>query len=349
MSLKKGILLFVLCSVVLFSFYKPKIRIGIISDSKYCGERELGWRIKIAAENLGWVAFLDEHRGSDLKKIKNLDWVICLIPDNRRFYHNSSQFLTVFHPFNYLEPEGTLRPFYEKYDGYLLTIKQPDAFERSFQSKNRRLFSLPFYPSLQYVEYKEVALDSLMTMIPVWGDRLIDEKFKKVYKALSREGFTKFYGIHPNSDIIENGYMGKIPFDGTSVIDILQKHGIVLIFHSQIHNQEEIPSSRIFEAAAASTVIISDTNGFVKKHFGDTVFYVDTSLPAEDIYLQIKNHVAAIRQDPKMALEMAKKAHQIYVDRFLMTDQLLKIHSMHTEIQKYKAKCILDPYCLSSF
>lgn len=178
-------------------------------------------------------------------------------------------------------------------------------------------------------------------MVPVWGNRLKDEKFKKIYNMLSRSGFTKFYGIHKNEDIIENGYIGKIPFDGTSVIEILQKHGIVLIFHSEIHNKEEIPSSRIFEAAAASTVIISDQNEFVKKHFKDAVFYVDTSLPAEEVYGQIEHHMETIRQNPEAALDKAKKAHHIFAEYFSMDAQLLNIHAMHRQVKKHKKSQIL--------
>jgi hypothetical protein len=339
--LLKKINFFLLFLMISFSPFvnfesKSKIKIGIISDANYCGEREVGWRIKIAAEQLGWEVFLDENKGRNLKKQKNLDWIICLLPNNRYVYKNCPTYLTIFHPFAYLEPKGKLKSFYEKYDGYLLTINQSEEFKNGFKSKNKQLFSSSFYPTLQYIDYKEVPLNNLMTMIPVWGNRLIDEKFKKIYKTLSQSRLVKFYGVHENKDIIEDGYMGKIPFDGVSVIEVLQKHGIVLIFHSDIHNGAQIPSSRIFEAAAASTVIISDENEFVKKHFGDTIFYVDTSVSAEEICLQIQHHMDTIRQNPQVALEMAKKAHQIFTDNFSMDNQLLNMLSMHNEIKKHK-------------
>ena len=344
MTHKKNYLFFffLLICILLFVYFQSinsqhKIRIGIISDATYCGERELGWRIKIAAESLGWEVFLDEKKGRKLQKKKNLDWIICLLPNNEYIYKCPS-YLTIFHPFNYLNPDGKLQPFYEKYNGYLLTINQTENFANSFKLSDKRLFTSSFYPTVQYVEYKENDLNDLVTMIPVWGNRLIDEKFKNVYNMLSQSGFAKFYGIHENKEIIQDGYMGRVPFDGTSIIRILQKHGIVLIFHSNIHNQEQIPSSRIFEAAAASTVIISDENEFVKKHFGNSVFYVNTSLSANEIYIQIKNHMDTIRQNPQMALEMAKNAHKIFVDIFLMSDQLLNTLSMHMEIEKYKQK-----------
>lgn len=340
MSFKKIFFFAVLLSVCTFSywFFYPtnKIRIGIISDLNYCGEREVGWRIKLAAEQLGWEVFLDEKRGRKLRRKKNLDWIICLLPHHRTVHQNCPIYLTIFHPFTYLDSEGRLKAVYEKYDGYLLTINPTEAFENGFKLKNKPLFSSPFYPSLQEIDYKEVPLNDLMTMIPVWGNRLFDEKFKTIYHMLSKNGFTKFYGICSNSEIIEDGYMGKLPFDGTSVIEALQKHGIVLIFHSDIHNQAHIPSARIFEAAAASTVIISDENAFVKKHFGDAVFYVNTSLSPEAVCLQIKGHMDTIRQNPQAALAMAKRAHEIFINHFSMTNQLLNILSMHQEIKNTK-------------
>lgn len=338
-SLKFGLIIIAIIIIIIAIFITNSdrpIRIGIISNSSYCGERELGWRIKLAAESLGWQVVLDEKEGCKLRKIKGLDWVICLTPNNKRLYRNAPNYITIFHPFNYLDSQGTLVPFYEKYDGYLMTIKKPEKFENNFKSKHKQLFSVPFYPSLQYVDYQEVSLNNLMTMIPVWSNRLIDEKFKQLYKKLSQSGFTKFYGVHENRDIIEQGYMGTIPFDGSSVINILQRHGITLIFHSDIHNQEGIPSCRIFEAAAASTVIISDENAFIKEHFGDTVLYVNTSLSTEEIYLQIKNHMDWIQQHPQEAVIMAKKAHEIFTAHFLMNDQLLKINALNEKIKRQK-------------
>jgi hypothetical protein len=334
----------VIIALACFAFFAKgshsNTRIGIISDVSYCGEREVALRIKIAAESLGWEVFVDEQRGRKVKKIRGLDWTICLLPNNKYYNKYCRNYVTLFHPFNYLNEQGKLDPFYERYDGYLLTIRSTESLKDLLSKKNRPFFSTPFYPTVHPVDYKLVVFNNLMTMIPVWGNRRTDDKFKQFYRMLSQGGFTQFYGVHENKDMIENGYMGSIPFDGTSVIETLQKHGIVLIFHSDIHNREAIPSSRIFEAAAASVAIISDTNEFVKNHFGDAVFYVDTSLSAEEIYQQVKRHVETIQQNPLMVLEMARKCHQIFNDRFLMTDQLMRIASMHNEVQKQRsARC----------
>jgi hypothetical protein len=307
-------------------------RVGIVSSSGYCGEREVGWRIKAAAESLGWTVFLDEDQGSFIQEMKDLDFVICLLPENTFTNPYCPNYLTIFHPFNFLTEKRHLLPFYEKYAGYLLTVHDGQSIEEGLKLKNKPFHYTSFYPTVHHVPYKEVVLKNLVTMIPVWSNRLNDKKFRSFYKLLSRDGLVSFYGINKNDTMIKRGYVGPIAFDGCSVIDVLQKHGVVLVLHSDIHNQEGLPTSRIFEASAASAVIISDENPFVRTHFGDCVFYIDTSLTASDIDRQVRKHMKFIKSNPKKALEMAKEAHQVFEDLFEMSSQLLKLEVMHKKV-----------------
>lgn len=306
-------------------------QIGIATHTTYTGDREVAWRIKIAAENLGWTVFMDENGGQEIST-QQLDWVICLLPDKPFFNPHCPNYLMVFHPFNFLDDKRAFFPIYEEYDGYLLTINDRDSLENSLKLSNKEFHYIQFYPSVYDIPYREVELKHLVMMIPVWSNRLSDPKFKILYRLLSQTHFTKFYGISPNKEMISDHYMGALPFDGVSIIDVLQKNGIVFVFHSDIHNEECIPTSRIFEAAAASTIIISDHNPFVKKHFSDSVFYVDTSQSTESIFEEIQAHITDIFLNPEKALEMAKKAHQIFVDNFTMESQLLKLEAMHKQV-----------------
>lgn len=306
------------------------VRIGIISDFAFCGEREVAWRIKRAAESLGWKVFLDERKGFALQKINNLDWTISLVPTQVPL-PKCLNYMAVFHPFGFLDHENKLHPIFEAFDGYLLTI-QPQFFDTAFRSQTKKFFHIPFYPTVQPIPYKKVALNDLVTILPHWGNRRNGNRYKTLYRLLSESGFVKFYGPYSNDSIVQKGFMGNVPFDGISMIEALQKHGITLILHSQQHRQEEIPSARIFEAAAASTVIISDENRFVKEHFGDSVYYIDVTLQPEEIFRQIANHMEEIFRNPEEALTKAQQAHQIFTDHFQMTDQLLAIQSMHNRI-----------------
>ena len=310
------------------------VRIGIISDSAYFGEREIGWRIKRAAESLGWEVFLDESRGRMIQRIQDLDWTISLMATDSP-KPKGLNYMSVFHPFGLLDQEKKLNPFYEAFDGYLLTLK-PQFFDGVFRSERKKFYSIPFYPTTQPVPYKKVSLNYLVMILPTWGHRQTSERYRTLYRLLSESGFVKFYGPNDSERSIQKGYMGSVPFDGISMINILQKHGIALVIHSWHHRRWEIPSGRIFEAAAASAVIISDKNSFVQEQFGDSVYYIDINLPVEEVFRQIADRMEAIFQNPEEALSKAKQAHQIFTDRFQMTDQLLKLHAMHGEILRQK-------------
>ncbi len=317
------------CLAIAWSVH-AQVRIGIVSDHTYYGEREIGWRIKRAAEHLGWEAILDENQGVQVKKRTDLDWVICLLPQNIHHNPHCPNYLTIFHPFGFLDQDKKLLSFYEKYDGYLMTIEPVQEFEAE---SGRKLNWLPFYPSIQLVPYKQIPLTHLVTTLPAWSRRRFDKKYQTLYSLLSQSGKARFYGMRMPGNGVKRGYLGKIPFDGISVIDALQKHGIVLVLHSHTHNREGIPSSRIFEAAAASALIISDENEFVRKQFGDSVFYIDINLSAEEIYRQIQTHLDFIQYHPEICWEMAKTAHRIFEEKFILSQQLLKIDEMNQQIK----------------
>lgn len=318
--------------LISFATLQANIRMGIVSASHYCGERELAWRMKIAGERLGWEVIVDEDEGQSIQNRSDLDFVVCLLPDNPYFNSHCPNYLTLFHPHDFLNKERALNPMYEKYHGYLLTIHERESLAKPFLQKGRSFYFMPFYPTVHRVEYKRVDLHNLVTSIAAWGNRLTGPKFKQLYKLLSETGRCKFYGINANEDVIEQGYIGRVPFDGTTVIEILQQHGIVLVLHSEIHNRNKIPSSRIFEAAAASTVIICDQNEFVKEHFKDSAFYIDTRLSAEKVFEQIQGHLNTILMDPEKALVMAKKAHDIFIENFEMADQLHRLERLHNKV-----------------
>ncbi len=310
------------------------IRIGIVSDSAYFGEREIGWRIKRAAENLGWEVFLDEQRGRLIQNMNDLDWTISLMTTSAP-KPKCLNYMAIFHPFGLLDTENKIDPSFESFDGYLLTIK-PEIFEGAFRSEATKFFSIPFYPTVQPIPYKKVTLNNLAVILPCWGHRRRNLRYKTLHQLLSQSGFARFYGPQDKEGIIRQGYVGQLPFDGSSIIKALQSQGITLILHSWHHRKKEIPSGRIFEAAAASTVIISDENPFVREHFGDSVYYIDVTLSPEEIFGQISDRMEEIFKNPEEALAKAEEAHRIFTNHFQMTDQLIAIQEMHTKILSEK-------------
>ena len=101
------------------------------------------------------------------------------------------------------------------------------------------------------------------------------------------------------------------------------------MLHSESHHKYKIPSGRIFEAVAASAVVITDRNPFVMEHFGDSLLYIDQTLSGDEMFNQIDAHVMWIQNHPEEALEMAKRAHQIFEEKFLLEQQLLQFDEFH--------------------
>jgi hypothetical protein len=137
-------------------------------------------------------------------------------------------------------------------------------------------------------------------------------------------------------------YVGPIPFDGVSVVRLINQAGIALVLSSQAHNQSEMMSSRIFESTAAGAVIICNENSFARRHFGDSLLYIDTTLPPDDTYGQVQTHLAWIKSEPAKALEMAKRAQSIFRENFRLDTCLERIYE-GLAVRKAKLECAYTP------
>lgn len=119
-------------------------------------------------------------------------------------------------------------------------------------------------------------------------------------------------------------YQEEIPFDGYSIIQKIHDCGICLVLSSQPHINDSVSSCRIFEGLAAGVPIISDKNPFVQKWFGDNVLYIDTE-DAGACLVQINEHVAFIREHSEDMLVKMENCRRIFLDNFLLDQQLLKV------------------------
>jgi glycosyltransferase involved in cell wall biosynthesis len=127
-------------------------------------------------------------------------------------------------------------------------------------------------------------------------------------------------------------------YDGKSLINAIKEAGVSLVLHSQEHLDNEVISGRIFEAAAAGAVIISDRHGFVTREFKDAVLYIDidkdNKLPADEMFSQIYTHLIWVLEHPVEAEKLARKAHSIFSAKFTLEDQLERLGAWHEKLQK---------------
>jgi spore maturation protein CgeB len=94
--------------------------------------------------------------------------------------------------------------------------------------------------------------------------------------------------------------------------------------HRDTHLKAGAPSGRIFEAAAAAAVIISDKHPFVEKEFKNSVLYVDQT--RDDLFEQIDTHMRWIKENPEAAKTKALQAHKIFLEKFTLEEQLIRLY-----------------------
>ena len=332
-KLKKTVVVFWILFFLAFGFSKAQAaerHIAVVTRPGWSGELEFACRIQKAATNINWIVDIVDFRDTTIDHIK-YDFVICLIPDAYRSSHTT--YLTLFDPKNHFFKEtGSLKKEYSSYDGYLVTYKL-DPSKRSFDSISKHAW-MPWYPSAQIVPHEKIDPKFLFYVCANWSQRSHDPRYKVLLSLLDRKPYTRLYGLEHFKTLYPRSYISFIPVDGESMLQEIQKSGIALVLHSLDHLDNAIPSGRIFEAVASSSVVICDNNPFVKEHFGSSVLYIEQNTTGPDMFQQIDKHMNWILSHKEEAMAMAQKAHEIYIEKFTLENQLLELEELHNNIVK---------------
>ena len=307
--------------------------IAILVDKGWIGERAFALRIKSACENLDWKATI-LNSNSSLASFQKFNWILTLTPNTFHF-KKKSNYLVLFDPENhYFRSKNYLKSIFSNYYGYITTYTDHGSI-RTFRKKNRlRIYPNPWYPTAQYRPFAEVSPRFLFYFIGQWGNRCHDLKYKILQELLANQNYTQFFGNPVHGQLHKDAYKGSIPFTSESVQEQIFDCGVCLVLHSDIHINHEIPSGRIFEAAAAGAVIISDMNPFVKKYFGDSVLYVDHTKSGNEMFAEIDAHMRWILDHEEEAKQLAIRSYEIFTNQFLLEQQLLEFDSWHQSHSK---------------
>lgn len=184
-------------------------------------------------------------------------------------------------------------------------------------------------------------------------NQLRNMRYRELFEILDKQGILDIYGpqIVYNMGNTWTGfqsYKGEIPFDGKSVIKKINQAGIVLALNSPMHNAAEIVSARIFEAAAAGAVIIADNNPYIKKYFGDTIFYVDLNKPESEISKEILTIIDWCNSNKESAYKMACASQKIFKQNLTldsMLQNLIKAVKTAKENLSSNQKDTIDVIC----
>lgn len=140
-------------------------------------------------------------------------------------------------------------------------------------------------------------------------------------RRLDESGRFSFYGLREQGGIFLwdgiNCYEGELPFDGgASIIEESRKCGVSLILSTSQHRASGLVSTRVFQACAAGTVIISDDNSFIKTHFGDSILYFEYGQSEKDTAENILEKVRWVEENWSEARRKAMEAQEIFKERF---------------------------------
>ena len=118
-------------------------------------------------------------------------------------------------------------------------------------------------------------------------------------------------------------YRGALPFDGVAVIGAIKDAGIALCLHKAAHRAANCPSMRLFEAAAAGALIITDDFEFPREWFRDSVLYVDAELPPPMVVEQIVSHVEWANRSSEAVNRLANRSNELF-RRCLTLESMLR-------------------------
>ncbi|MDQ7989776.1 MAG: glycosyltransferase [Candidatus Dactylopiibacterium sp.] len=155
-------------------------------------------------------------------------------------------------------------------------------------------------------------------------------RHQEVLKLLDKTGGLRIYGPQTFHGIKVwagyQSYVKEIPFDGISMIHEIAKAGVALVLSSPAHKKSALMSTRLFESISAGAVVICDENPFAQKFFGDSLLYIDSRSPVQQMLGDIQKHLAWIRQNPQAAKELAAKAQKIFSEQFTLVKNISELY-----------------------
>lgn len=134
----------------------------------------------------------------------------------------------------------------------------------------------------------------------------------EVFRELDRRAPLKLYGPPETWGDRGANYRGTLAFDGVSVLTAIREAGIALCLHKAAHREANCPSMRLFEAAAAGALIVSDDFEFPREWFRDSILYVDAELPGPVVAEQIVAHVEWANRNPEAANRLARRSNDLF-------------------------------------
>ncbi|AVP87152.1 hypothetical protein phytr_1940 [Candidatus Phycorickettsia trachydisci] len=336
---------------------KDKYKVVYLTSG--AGEYSAFKYFQYAAEKLGWevkMYFATLDGKADEIISFNPDFIIStlyvrhecfddrLLP-YKKYYWISIPLHAVFKGKDYLNPKG---PPYEQIRNYAQGIlccsgHEMDIYRQMWNKKKKPFYGIHMCPLPPSIDYEPAEPKSIMLCNIPGADTLKgSDRYKKFITLLTQNLPSKGYGPYNTYVDFKPGiYKGDIP-RGIDNLEAIRKNGIYLSTHGAFHFEGNMLSMRPLEAAAANVIAISDKHPLVMKHFGDSMLYFDQNASGEEIYRQVKEHFDWIMANPEKAKEMANRAHKIFLEKFNLEKDLIRLAKMHEYILQEEKKLNLE-------
>jgi hypothetical protein len=314
-------------------------------------------RLKISAAKYGIECFevhADGRLIDDVNTVvnsKDVDFVLHLHYDTPKYY-DAFSFVALWNPLQFYHEWGYQRTSRNliSHDDFI-SCSAPAADDHV----NRMISQAATHMSPHFNLYHSVA-DAVYP--PTLGERKLfyaginweainggKSRHQELLKRLDQSGMVRIYGpkIFLGVEVWAGyeSYVKEIPFDGVSMLEEISKAGIALVLSSGAHKESELMSNRLFESIAAGALIICDENKFAKKFFGDSLLYIDTRHPVERIEADILKHMEWAASHPDAALGLAKKAQDIFREKFTLDRNL---HDLYAGLSARKQALLSRQY-----
>jgi hypothetical protein len=96
----------------------------------------------------------------------------------------------------------------------------------------------------------------------------------------------------------------------------LREHGAALCLHTDEQREADLPSGRLFEAAAAGAVIVTDELPFARRILGNAALFIDTSASRANVVDQVRRQLLWLDEDPRRGERLAAQASAALQGRF---------------------------------
>lgn len=293
-------------------------RIAYLNPYPGRAEEQAFQSLRAAAGSRGWE--MTSLLPSDLAEASPFDFIISTTALVRKTTSHPI-FLSAHAPrMTYCDTEEVYQNV-ASYDGYLCIA---DTLQRYFRHLASSLGKTPIEPGFYYDCPQILDLAADIPAAVAGGSLALcyfgtnwDRRTERLFHLLGQRQDVRFFGPEPAWWAYGGqGYRGSTPFDGVSVQRQYAEAGVGLVCLSQDHLVDDVVSNRVFEIVSVGAAAIAPDSAWMRANFGDSLFYYDPFGGPATIARRIDAIMAEITADPHRAADMARRARDIFEQRF---------------------------------